>query len=64
MSDGTGDQDAEPTLNAPGEEGPTGIEAEAEGEGEDRVAGNEEAADQDAEPTRHAPGDAGPDNRV
>ena len=55
------DQDAEPSLNAPGEAGPTGIEADGETPQRDEAA--DQAADpddQDAGPSRHAPGDAGP----
>jgi len=59
---GTDDQDAEPTLNAPGEAGPTGIEADGEAPDHEDGAGEDgQDGDQDAEPTQNAPGSAGPD---
>ena len=55
------DQDAEPSLNAPGEAGPTGIEAAGETPPRDEAAEKAaESDDQDAGPSRNAPGDAGP----
>jgi hypothetical protein len=55
--DGPPDQDAEPSLNAPGDAGPTGVAADDDGEVLDR---GEEPEDQDAEPSLNAPGEAGP----
>ena len=51
--DGAGDQDAEPSLNAPGEAGPTGIDVDDAGTA--AGGGNRDADDQDAEPTRQSP---------
>lgn len=51
------DQDTEPSLNAPGHAGPTGIEdGEGGTPGRDPVdPAADRDADQDAEPTQHAP---------
>ena len=56
-NEGAPDQDAEPSLNAPGDAGPTGSVAGGDdaGTGADR-----NSEDQDAEPSLNAPGDAGP----
>lgn len=50
----TTDQDAEPTLNAPGDAGPTG--REGDDGGESRGRGEADVEDQDAEPSQNAPG--------
>jgi hypothetical protein len=53
------DQDSEPSLNAPGDAGPTGVDA---GEEATEASGAEDrdVDDQDAEPSLNAPGEGGP----